>query len=157
MAAKDTRCYFHANMILFFYEETKFRLSKPKEKKGQIKSLLADNSKQSGDINFIFCSDEYLLRINREFLNHDYYTDVITFNTVECENGKKISGDIFISIESVNANAEFYKVSFDEELARVMAHGILHLIGYDDCDEDSKMVMRGKEDSFLKMIGLLND
>ena len=144
-------------MILFFYEEIKFKLSNPKEKRGYLKALLIGETRQIGDINFIFCSDEYLLRINREFLNHDYYTDVITFDTAESENGKKISGDIFISVESVNANAEFYKVSFEAELARVMAHGVFHLIGYDDCDDDSKIVMREKEDLFLKMIGLLND
>ena len=144
-------------MIRFFNENIKFRLSKLKEEKGYIKSLLIEESKQIGDINFIFCSDEYLLRINREFLNHDYYTDVITFDTAESEDDKKISGDIFISIDSVRANSDFYGVSFEAELARVMAHGVFHLIGYDDCDDDSKILMRAKEDSFLKMRGLLND
>ena len=144
-------------MIRFFSEDIKFRLSKSKEEKDYIKSLLIEESKQIGDINFIFCSDEYLLRINREFLNHDYYTDVITFDTAEYESDKKISGDIFISIDSVKTNSELYGVSFEAELARVMVHGVFHLIGYDDCDDDSKILMRAKEDSFLKMRGLLND
>ena len=144
-------------MIRFFSENIKFRLSKQREEKGYLNSLLIGESKQIGDINFIFCSDEYLLQINKEFLDHDYYTDVITFDTSESEDDKKISGDIFVSIDSVRANSEFYEVSFEAELARVMAHGVFHLIGYDDCDDDSKILMRAKEDSFLKMRGLLND
>ena len=144
-------------MIRFFNENIKFRLSKLKEEKGYIKSLLIGESRRVGDINFIFCRDEHLLQINKKFLNHDYYTDVITFDTSESEDDKKISGDIFISIDSVRANSDFYGVSFEAELARVMAHGVFHLIGYDDCDDDSKILMRAKEDSFLKMRGLLND
>lgn len=144
-------------MILFFYENTPFRLSKLRFEKALIKELIERERRGVGDINFIFCDDDYLLNINKEYLDHDYYTDVITFDTKIDSNDKKISGDIFISIDSVKVNALYYKVSFETELARVMAHGVLHLIGYDDCDEDSIAMMRRKENDFLKMKGLIDD
>ena len=144
-------------MILFFQEDILFKLPSPRCERGFLKQLITDESGRVGDINIIFCSDKYLLEINRKYLNHDYYTDVITFDTSEDPECKKISGDIFISIDTVRSNSEHYGVSFEEELSRVMAHGLLHLVGYDDCDEESKFKMREKEDSFLRLKGFLKN
>jgi rRNA maturation RNase YbeY len=96
-----------------------------------------------GEISFIFCNDAYLLEVNRQYLNHDYYTDVITFDYV---NNHIISGDIFISVDRVRENAESFGVSFQRELCRVMIHGVLHLLGYDDKDVASRWDMTIRED-----------
>lgn len=101
-----------------------------------------------GDINYIFCSDEELLEINIRHLNHSTYTDIITFDYTE---GNKISSDIFISIDRVEENAKKFKVSFEEELHRVMIHGILHLCGYKDKSKADAELMRKKENAALKM------
>lgn len=105
---------------------------------------------KAGDINYIFVSNNYILEINKKFLGHDYFTDIITFDNSE----KKdiISGDIYISIETVKSNAEKYDVTFDNELKRVMIHGILHLIGFNDHTDEEKVVMREKEESCLKLL-----
>jgi rRNA maturation RNase YbeY len=102
--------------------------------------------KRVGGIACIFCDDEYLLSLNKTYLEHDYYTDVITF---EYSVGDMLSGDIFISIDSVQANAEKYKVSFWNELYRVMVHGVLHLCGYRDATAAEQAVMRAKENAYL--------
>lgn len=99
-----------------------------------------------GDIQFVFCSDEYLLDINRKFLNHDYYTDVITFDY--CEN-QVVSGDLFVSIERVKDNALSFSSSFLEEFLRVSVHGVLHLLGYKDKTDEDIAMMRGKEQFYL--------
>jgi probable rRNA maturation factor len=109
-------------------------------------NTIENENKVSGEINFILCSDKYILQINQQFLNHDYYTDVITFNYCEDNN---ISGDIFISIERVHENANDFKVSFENELLRVMIHGVLHLIGYSDESDEEKKNMHKKEDEYL--------
>ena len=103
---------------------------------------------QLGDINIIFCSDNYILDINIKYLQHDYFTDIITFDYCE---GKKLSGDLFISIDSVRENSEHYGTEFADELNRVMVHGVLHLIGYDDHTEEDIKVMRSKEDYYLNL------
>ncbi|HLP11994.1 MAG TPA: rRNA maturation RNase YbeY [Flavobacteriales bacterium] len=105
-----------------------------------------------GEISFIFCSDKYLLKMNREHLNHDYYTDIITFDY--CEN-KTVSGDIFISIDRVKDNAKKYGVTIKHELYRVMIHGILHLCGYGDKSAAKARIMRQKEDYYLSLHPLL--
>lgn len=105
--------------------------------------------KKIGEINYIFCDDEKILEINRQFLQHDYYTDIITFDYCE---GDTLSGDIFISVDTVTANAKEYSVSFDEELKRVMIHGILHLCGQNDKTADEQQEMRIKENNALRMI-----
>lgn len=102
--------------------------------------------KTLGDISIIFCSDNYILNINLRYLHHDYFTDVITFDYCE---GDKLSGDLFISIDSVRENAVEFGIGFDEELHRVIVHGLLHLIGYDDHTPEQQMVMRAKEDYYL--------
>ena len=101
-----------------------------------------------GEISIIFCSDNYILDVNMRYLQHDYFTDIITFDYCE---GDKLSGDLFISIDSVRENALFYGTEFDDELNRVMVHGLLHLIGYDDHTEEEQKVMREKEDYYLAM------
>lgn len=99
-----------------------------------------------GELNLIFTSDKYLLSINKEYLQHNYYTDIITFNYNE---GKTINGDIFISIDTVENNSRLYSVSFNEELHRVIIHGVLHLLAYDDKSAEEKEQMREKENEYL--------
>jgi rRNA maturation RNase YbeY len=115
----------------------------------QIEQLIKEENKEAGDISVIFCSDEYLLEMNKTHLNHDYYTDIITFNYVD---GKLISGDLFISVDRVKENAVKFEVSFNEELYRVILHGVLHLVGYNDKTGEEKKVMREKENYYLKKI-----
>ena len=105
-----------------------------------------------GDISIIFCSDPYILDINQRYLQHDYFTDIITFDYCE---GKVLSGDLFISIDTVRENAAEYGASFEEELNRVMVHGLLHLIGYDDHTPEEQKEMRSKEDYYLSIRKIL--
>lgn len=105
----------------------------------------------AGDITYIFCSDNYLLEINRKYLNHDYYTDIITFNYNE---NKLISGDIFISVDTVFKNSKEYHTNFEMELFRVMIHGILHLIGFDDQTDEQQDEMTRQEDQALRLLPL---
>ncbi|MCQ2181154.1 MAG: rRNA maturation RNase YbeY [Bacteroidales bacterium] len=100
------------------------------------------------DINVIFCSDNYILDVNMKYLQHDYFTDIITFDYCE---GDRLSGDLFISIDSVRENSQFYGTSFADELNRVIVHGVLHLIGYDDHSEADIATMRAKEDYYLSL------
>ena len=104
--------------------------------------------KTLGDISIIFCSDNYILDVNIRYLHHDYFTDVITFDYCE---GERLSGDLFISIDSVRENAIEFGTEFDEELHRVIVHGLLHLIGYDDHTPEDQNVMRAKEDYYLSL------
>ena len=97
-------------------------------------------------MNIIFCSDNYILDINQKYLQHDYFTDIITFDYCE---GKTLSGDLFISVDTVRENAIFYGTEFDDELNRVIVHGLLHLIGYDDHSEEDQKTMRSKENYYL--------
>tara|TARA_R110002051_G_scaffold171982_3_gene242431 strand:- start:18821 stop:19240 length:420 start_codon:yes stop_codon:yes gene_type:complete len=100
------------------------------------------------ELNYIFCTDEYLLKINQDFLQHDYLTDIITFDYVS---GKNVSGDLYISIDRVKENAEEFNVSFDNELKRVMVHGVLHLMGYSDKSDTATAEMRAKEEEKIKL------
>jgi rRNA maturation RNase YbeY len=113
-----------------------------------ISKVINSEGKKEGEINYIFCDDEYLLRINQEHLQHDYYTDIISFDYTM---GNEISGDMFISIERVKENAIDFNVSFDEELRRVLVHGVLHYCGYKDKSEEDESLMRSKEDEKLAM------
>ena len=114
--------------------------------------IVENNKKEVGEISYIFCSDEQLLEINKEFLNHDYYTDIITFDYCE---GDRLSGDLFISVDSVRENSIEYGTEFSEELNRVIVHGLLHLIGYDDHSDEDIAVMRSKENYYLSLRELL--
>ena len=115
-----------------------------------IEKVAEKEGKQLGTISYIFCSDDYLLKMNIEYLNHDTLTDIITFPY----NNDPIEGDIFISIERVKDNAQDYKVNFETELHRVMIHGILHLCGYKDKTKMDALLMRQKEDESLILLGL---
>ncbi|HKL31857.1 MAG TPA: rRNA maturation RNase YbeY [Tangfeifania sp.] len=115
----------------------------------QIKQLINEEKKETGDISVIFCSDRYLLEMNKKHLNHDYFTDIITFNYVEDD---VISGDLFISADRIRENAGKFNVTFHEELYRVILHGILHLVGYNDKTSEEKKVMKDKENYYLGKI-----
>ena len=138
--------------INFFSEEIEFELSNPNEIRDWIKQVAATHQKVAGDINYIFCSDEYLHNINLEYLSHDTYTDIITFDNSEEE--LVIEGDIYISIDRVSENAKSFEVTVSKELNRVMIHGILHLIGFEDHSKEEKEIMRGKE---VECLSLLDD
>jgi rRNA maturation RNase YbeY len=134
-------------MIDFNYE-TEFTLDNEEAISNWISNVLKSEDKKEGEINYIFCDDEYLLQINQEHLQHDYYTDIISFDYTL---GNEISGDMFISIERVKENAVDFNVSFEEELKRVLVHGVLHYCGYKDKTEADEFLMRSKEDEKLAM------
>lgn len=121
-------------------------VSLPENTKEWLVALIKSEEKKPGNISFIFGDDEYILKINRDFLQHDYYTDIITFDYVK---GKTISGDIFISLPRVRENSEKQNTTFENELQRVLAHGLLHLCGYKDKTEAEAAQMRLKEDFYL--------
>ena len=135
-------------MVAFFKEDTGFAFKYKRVTSKWLKAVAAAEAKQIGDVSIIFCSDNYLLDVNIKYLGHDYYTDIITFDYCE---GSVLSGDLFISVDSVRENASFYGVSFDEEMNRVIVHGLLHLIGYDDHTEADVAVMRSKENYYLSL------
>ncbi|HPK10356.1 MAG TPA: rRNA maturation RNase YbeY [Saprospiraceae bacterium] len=114
--------------------------------------LAKAHQKSIAEINFIFCSDESLLQVNQEYLSHDYYTDIISFDN---SNSDGLRGDIFISLDRVKDNAQQYGVSYEQELYRVICHGVLHFIGYKDKSEEESANMRAEEDKALKMLGLI--
>lgn len=112
--------------------------------------VIATYNKDLGELNYIFCSDEYLLKMNQDYLNHDYFTDIITFDNSEEAN--EIAGDMFISIDTVKDNAKTYKINPDHELMRVIVHGLLHLIGFNDKTDEDQIIMTEKEDLHLAEI-----
>ena len=134
-------------MISFNYE-TGFELQDEAKYEDWLSRVIESEDKTEGEINYIFCDDDYLLKMNEEFLDHDTLTDIISFDYTM---GSLISGDIFISVERVKDNAEDYNVSFDEELRRVMAHGILHYCGYKDKTDEDSQVMRAKEEEKMQL------
>ena len=113
-----------------------------------ISAIIESESKKEGDINYIFCDDEYLLKLNEEYLNHDTLTDIISF---DYSVGNELHGDIFISVERVRENASDFNVAFENELKRVMAHGVLHYCGYKDKTESDELIMRNKEEEKIRM------
>ena len=137
-------------MVLFFSQDCDFKLIGKVLYKRWLKGLAAQEEAKLGALNVIFCSDAYILKVNQDFLGHNYYTDVITFDT---SSGPKagISGDIFMSVDTIAHNAATYKVPFEEELRRVMAHGLLHLLGYKDKTAAEKAEMRQQEDWALTL------
>lgn len=134
-------------MIQFFIEDVDFKVPHPRQTKSWLQSIIKAEGFTLNQLNYIFCSDEYLLNVNRQYLDHDFYTDIITFDNSEEE--ERIEGDVFISVDRVRDNAQELNKSFEEELRRVLAHGILHLVGYDDIDDDQELEMRDKEDFYL--------
>lgn len=135
-------------MVKYFTEDIKFDFKQKLNNNRWLKMVAGSEMKKLGDINIIFCSDNYILDVNMKYLQHDYFTDIITFDYCE---GKVLSGDIFISIDSVRENSIFYNTDFSDELNRVIVHGLLHLIGYDDHSDDDIKVMRSKEDYYLQI------
>ena len=129
--------------MITFNSETSFTLKNQKKLVKWIGDVISSEGFQVGEINYIFCDDSYLNKINQEFLNHDAFTDIISFDYTL---GKEVGGDIFISIERVLENAEEFNEVFENELHRVMIHGILHFIGYKDKTKKDKTLMRTKED-----------
>ena len=135
-------------MVRYFTEDIKFEYKNRLFNNRWLKMVAGSEMKSIGDVNVIFCSDNYILDINMRYLQHDYFTDIITFDYCE---GNTLSGDLFISIDSVRENASFYGSDFDEELHRVIVHGLLHLAGYDDHTDEDIKVMRSKENYYLNM------
>ncbi len=136
--------------VNFFTEEVTYHL----KNKTKIRTWLLNTITAEGytltELNFIFCSDEYLLKLNQQFLDHDTYTDVITFDNAVVKNS--ITGDIFISIERIQENAKAFKRPVFEELCRVIVHGTLHLLGYKDKTKAAKTLMTQKEDAYLSVM-----
>ena len=134
--------------ISFHSEEIRFELKQKIDHKKWIRYWLESRQMHPGALSFIFTSNEHLRLMNQEFLNHNYFTDVITFDYSE---GNRISGDVFISIEQVRINAEAYDVSVEDEQRRVMIHGVIHLMGYGDASNEEKEIMREKENEALHL------
>lgn len=139
--------------IHFFSEEIIFKIDSPNKFKNWIKLTAEDEGFKIKALNYIFCSDQYLLSINKEFLNHYDYTDIITFDNSEKKGS--IEGDIYISIERVKQNAETFGIAFNVELSRIIIHGLLHLTGYTDKLPEEKTLMTSKENSYLLKINIV--
>ena len=137
-------------MISYNYESD-FTLGKEEQYSKWLSAVIESEDKNEGEINYIFCDDEYLHKINMEYLQHDDLTDIISFDYCV---GNELNGDIFISIERVAENAKEYEVEMETELLRVMAHGILHYCGYKDKSEEDATLMRSKEDEKMKMFAI---
>lgn len=135
-------------MIHFHFENIN-PFTIPESTSKGLEQLIISENKKLGEINYIICDDDYLLKVNQDFLNHDYYTDIITFDYVK---GNTISGDIFVSLPRIKDNASSLSKDFEEEFKRVLAHGILHLCGYKDKTEAEQKEMRQKEDFYLNII-----
>lgn len=133
-------------MIAYYTQDTDFVFKGKQFNNKWLRMVAESEIKRIGDISIIFCSDNYILDVNMKYLQHDYFTDVITFDYCD---GDKLSGDLFISVDTVRENAKLYNTDFNDELNRVMVHGILHLIGYDDHSQKDKQLIRKKEDYYL--------
>ena len=133
-------------MVSYYTQDISFNFKERRHTSRWLKFVAESELKKLGDISIIFCSDNYILDVNIKYLQHDYFTDIITFDYCEAD---RLNGDLFISIDSVRENASFYGTEFEDELNRVIVHGVLHLIGYDDHTEDDIKVMRAKENYYL--------
>ena len=134
--------------VCYFAEDVKMPAIKNRETTDWIRRVASGYGKKCGDIAYIFCSDEKILEVNKAYLQHDYYTDVITFDYTE---GDKISGDIFISVDTVRSNAEQFGTDYDEELHRIVIHGVLHLCGINDKGPGEREMMTRHENEALKL------
>jgi rRNA maturation RNase YbeY len=141
-----------AKKINFFVEDVAFTLKNKQSIRTWIFDTIQSYQCKAGEINYIFCSDEYLRKVNIEYLQHDYYTDIITFDSSEEEG--MIAGDMYISIERIRDNAQQLQTTFEQELYRVLIHGILHLIGYADDTDENEAEMRSLENKALQSLSL---
>ncbi len=135
-------------MVRYYFEDIKFQYKSRRFNNAWLRCVAEREQCRLGDLNIIFCSDPYLLNINLQYLGHNYYTDIITFDYSE---KPVVSGDLFISVDTVRDNASFYGAGFDGELHRVIVHGLLHLIGYDDHTDADIAQMRLKENESLSL------
>lgn len=135
-------------MINLFYEDTEVLDLNPEFFALWVSKICELEGRKAGEISVVFCSDEHLLEMNKQYLDHDYYTDIITFDYY----AEDISGDLFISVDRLKENSQSNNVSFDNELKRVVAHGVLHLLGYGDKSEEESKLMRNKENEALALI-----
>jgi len=136
-------------VIEFITEDIEFPSINSDILKSWISEIIKKHDFNVGSITVIFCSDEFILKTNREFLGHDYYTDIITFDY--CEN-RNVSGDLLISIDTVKSNSQEYKTDFFDELHRVIIHGVLHLIGFDDKTPELRLIIREEENKALQIL-----
>lgn len=136
--------------INFFSEKKRFKLTNPKKTISWIKSVIKREGATLTSLSYIFCSDEYLRQVNIQYLGHKTYTDIITFNYNPSE--RELDGEIYISVDRVRENAETFKTDFKTELHRVIIHGVLHLVGFNDKTKTEKSRMREKEDSYLSLL-----
>ncbi|MEM1338723.1 MAG: rRNA maturation RNase YbeY [Bacteroidota bacterium] len=135
-------------MAIEFHYEGEFKLESERKYIYWLNRVLESEGKAAGILSYVFCDDEYLAQVNLKYLGHDAYTDIITFDYSEND---EIVGDIFVSYQRVAENADTFEVAFVEELRRVMVHGVLHLVGYDDKNKQQQSVMRRKEEEKMKM------
>ena len=133
--------------MITFQNTSKFKVKDLRKKKIWLNSISNNEGKEIGNLNFLFVDDKEMLKYNKKYLQHESYTDIITFDN---SLNNKIAGDIVISLERVNENAKYYEVSYNYELERVMAHGLLHLLGYNDKNKEEKKIIRKKENYYLK-------
>ncbi len=135
--------------VVYFSEDVEYEHNTTSASNHTIGQVSENENIKVSFLNYIFCSDSYLLEINKKYLDHDYFTDIITFESSE---GKGIvSGDIFISVDRAVENAKEFKVTLEEEILRLIIHGLLHLVGYKDGTDDEKLIMRKKEDYYLSL------
>ena len=148
-------------MIRYFTEDTSFVLKEKRLISKWLREVAKGRGYEVGELNYIFCSDPYLLAINKQFLGHDYETDIITFDNSDdylLETGRKgVSADIYISVDTVRINGRAYGEGFAREMHRVIVHGLLHLIGYDDCDDWHRCRMRAAENRALALLDKLTE
>ena len=139
-------------MISYYFQDTDFKFRDRRKTNEWLKLAAESEIRRIGNISIIFCSDNYVLDINQKYLQHDYFTDIITFDYCE---GDCLSGDLFISVDSVRENSVEFGTEFKDELNRVIIHGLLHLVGYDDHTEKDIKLMRSKENYYLSLRELL--
>lgn len=135
-------------MAVNFSEECSFRLKDRLRIKRWIKQVVENYGYKLGEVSYVFCSDERILEVNKQYLSHDFYTDIITFDYVE---KGRVSGDIFISVDRVKENAKDFNVTFQQELLRVIIHGVLHLLGFEDHSQEEQQLMRQKENEAIAL------
>lgn len=152
MVARKRVSFVFVRMISYYFQDTDFKFCDRRRTNEWLKLAAESEIRRIGNISIIFCSDNYVLDINQKYLQHDYFTDIITFDYCE---GDRLSGDLFISVDSVRENSVEFGTEFKDELNRVIIHGLLHLVGYDDHTEKDIKLMRSKENYYLSLRELL--